>query len=167
MIRSRREPMTRSVVLTFGACMALLLAGCDGLDLMVPGAPLGGDAELVSDGVRVTLTVSPAAVTPTGTVLARLRYENTTSSTRNVTSGYGCLSFASVYRGNTRIPFPATDYACITVVTNRELPPGGAIGMEWPLHIGSDGVALAPGEYRFVAELNTHDRNLERTFVVR
>jgi hypothetical protein len=111
--------------------------------------------------------VSLAEVAPPGTVLARLRYENTTSSTRTVTSGYGCLSFASVYRGNTRIPFPATDYACITVVTNRELPPGGAIGMEWPLHIGGDGVPLAPGEYRFVAELNTHDRTLERTFVVR
>jgi hypothetical protein len=158
--------MRRSKMLA-AACATLLFVGCDVLDIMVPGAPLDGRSELVSGGVRVTLTVSPADVTPPATVLARLTYENGSSSTVQVVSSYGCLSFAGVYRGNTRIPFPATDYACTAAVTSRDLAPGATIGMEWPLHIGGDGVALAPGEYRFVAALNTHDRDLERTFVVR
>jgi hypothetical protein len=158
--------MRRSKMLA-AACAALLFVGCDALDIMVPGAPLDGRSELVSGGVRVTLTVNPAAVTPPATVLARLTYENGSSSTVQVVSGYGCLSFAGVYRGDTRIPFPATDYACTAAATSRDLAPGATIGMEWPLHIGGDGVALAPGEYRFVAALNTHDRDLERTFVVR
>jgi hypothetical protein len=158
--------MMRSKMLA-GACAALLLVGCDGLGITVPGVPLDGRSELVVDGVRVTLTVSPAAVTPPATVLARLTYENTTSSTVQVVSRAGCLSFAGVYRGNTRIPFPATDYACTAAITSRDLAPGATIGMEWPLQIGGEGVALALGEYRFVAELNTHDRDLERTFVVR
>jgi hypothetical protein len=158
--------MIRSKVLA-GICAALLLVGCDGLGITVPGAALDGRSELVSGGVRVTLTVSPADVTPPATVLARLTYENGTSSTVQVVSSAGCLSFAGVYHGNTRIPFPATDYACTAAITSRDLAPGATIGMEWPLHIGGDGVALAPGEYRFVAALNTHDRDLERTFVVR
>jgi hypothetical protein len=153
------------------AVMALALAvgGCTEFQLVAPGerGADGAVSEFLADGVRVTLTVTPSGVAPPGAVLAVLRYENVGSSAVVITSSAGCLSFAGVYRGDQRIPFPATDYVCTGAITDRELAPGQRIGMDWPLHIGEYGVPLTPGEYRFVAHLNTHRRDLSRTFVVR
>jgi hypothetical protein len=144
--------------------VAVGLIGCVGPDVLGPADPSSGTAELLDGGVRVTLTVTPGDVTRPGEVMATLRYRNETSHPVVVTSSAGCLSFAAVYRGNTRIPFPATEYFCTAAITSREVAPGTEIGMDWPLGIGE---SLVPGTYRFVADLNTHARDLERTFVVR
>jgi hypothetical protein len=118
-------------------------------------------------GIVVTLTVSPERVTPPATVVAVLRYENTSADTVNVSSGAGCLSFAAVFSGTTHIPFESTDYACTAAGMAHPVAPGESIGMEWPLPIGGTGVALPRGTYRFVASLNTHQFRLERLFDVR
>jgi hypothetical protein len=154
----------------FGATALLLLipGGCDMVEVAGPSDPdsHGLRSELVANGVRVTLTVTPTTVSQPGTVLARLRYENLTNADVVLSSGYGCLSFAGVYRDQVRIPFPETDYFCTTVITAFPIGPGQQIGMDWTLHLGEGGVVLGPGEYRFVARLNTHNRELSRTFVV-
>jgi hypothetical protein len=117
-------------------------------------------------GIMVTLTVSPERVTPPATIVAVLRYENTSADTVNVSSGAGCLSFAAVFSGTTHIPFESTDYACTAAGMAHPVAPGESIGMEWPLPIGETGVALPRGTYRFVASLNTHRFRLERVFGV-
>jgi hypothetical protein len=118
-------------------------------------------------GIVVTLTVSPERVTPPATVVAVLRYENTSADTVNVSSGAGCLSFAAVFFGTTHIPFESTDYACTAAGMAHPMAPGESMGMEWTLPIGGTGVALPRGTYRFVASLNTHQFKLERLFDVR
>jgi hypothetical protein len=146
----------------------VLAAGCAELSLVAPGDREALEAELVDGPVRVTLTMTHGVVDPPAAVLAILRYENRGQTRVTVTSGMGCLSFAGVYRGEERIEFPSTSYACTAAARSWELGPGEAIGMEWPLHIGGhDGVPLAPGTYRFVADLNTHATPLVRTFQVR
>ncbi len=146
--------------------LVLGLAGCESFQLMAPGDRQSSDV-LVSGQVRVMLKLDRTELTPPGVILAMLRYENLGASSVEITSGYGCLSFAGVYRGEERIPFPSTDYYCTTAVTKRELAPGQQIGMDWPLHIGEHGVDLGPGQYRFVAQLNTHAEDLDVKFVVR
>lgn len=146
---------------TIVAALAVLLGGCQ--------EALGPDSlghEVITDRLRVTLSVTPDVLDAPGTVTATLTYENLGLLPITVTSSYGCLSFAGVYRGEQRIPFPATEYACTTAFSSRTLEPGTPLVVEWPLEIGGDGVALSPGTYRFVAELNTHDGNLSRTFVI-
>jgi hypothetical protein len=142
----------------------MVVAGCGGLDLVAPGPPVAGDGELTAGGLHVSLTLSASTVAPPGLIVAELRYDNRGAAPVTVTSSYGCLSFAGVYRDGLRIPFPSTEYACTAAVTNRELAPGAVVGMEWPLEIG--GVELPPGSYVFVAHLNTHPYELVRTFVV-
>jgi hypothetical protein len=146
--------------------MAVVVAGCGGLDLVAPGPPVAGDGELTAGGVHVSLTLSASTVAPPGVIVAELRYENRGSAPVTVTSAYGCLSFAGVYRDGLRIPFPSTEYACTAAVTNRELAPGAVVGMDWSLVIGGAGVELPPASYLFVAHLNTHPNELVRTFVV-
>jgi hypothetical protein len=149
------------------AAVALAAAGCEVIQVLGPADTVGGVREAIVGGVRVTLTLTPDEVTRPGTVMAVLRYENRTAGPVTVTSAYGCLSFAGVYSGSKRIPFPSTEYLCTTALTSHEIAPGSAVGMDWPLEIGGAGVALEPGVYRFVAYLNTHDFNLESTFRVR
>jgi hypothetical protein len=145
------------------------LAACRTLDVLAPErAMYQGGSEFLADQVRVRLDVVPEEVTPPGNVVVTLTYENVGSNPVEVVSGYGCLSFASVYYGEHRIPFPATQYGCIAVVSRHELKPGRPLTMEWTLAIGGEaGLHVPSGTYRFVAELNTHRRTLERTFVVR
>lgn len=151
--------------LTIAAAATLLLGACGGSD---PLAPTRTAHEIVEGGIRVTLTVAPEELDPPGTVTATLTYENLGLTTVALTSSYGCLSFASVYRGEERIPFPSTQYGCTAALSSRPLHPGTPITVEWPLVVGGeDGIQVPAGTYRFVAGLNTHPGNLERTFVVR
>ncbi len=100
--------------------------------------------------------------------MATLTYENLDSKSVVLGSSYVCLSFAQVILGDKRIPFPATQYACTAATSYRDLEPGKPLTVHWPLVIGGDGgMHLRPGTYRFVAQLNTHAENLERTFIIR
>jgi hypothetical protein len=145
------------------------LAGCTLDGSTGPGYVFRPDnAEIVDGPVRISLAVAPADITPPGTVVATLTYENRGPAPVTIVSNYGCLSFASVYRGEEHIPFPVTAYACTTEIAHFPLAGGATLTTTWPLEIGGEhGVALVAGTYRFVAELNTHPEQLERTFVVR
>jgi hypothetical protein len=152
------------------ALIALVLSACAALDPFGPNLVIDeqNDNEIVQGQVRVTLTVIPEVIDPPGTVVATLTYENLGRETVVLTSGYGCPSFAHVYLGNERIPFPATQYGCTAAASHRDLEPGTPLTVQWPLVIGGEGgMHVRAGAYRFVAELNTHGENLERTFVVR
>lgn len=148
---------------TIIAALAVLLGGCQ--DALGPDS-FGRE---VTDGpLRVTLSLTSEVLDAPGTMTAMLTYENRGFQPITVTSSHGCLSFAGVYRGSQRIPFPATEYNCTTAISYRTLEPGAPLSVGWPLDVGgADGVALPPGTYRFVAELNTHRGTLEQTFVVR
>jgi hypothetical protein len=149
------------------ALMAVMLASCAALDVFAP-MDERSDTEIVQGQVRVTLIVAPEAIDPPGTVVATLTYENLGRRSVALVSSWGCLSFAHVFRGDERIPFPATEYACTAAASTRTLEPGAPITVQWPLVIGGEGgVDLRPGTYRFVAHLNTHPGSLERTFIVR
>jgi hypothetical protein len=148
--------------------LAGIVTACTALDAIGPEDATGEkSSHLDPSGIVVTLTVSPERVTPPATVVAALRYENTSADTVTVTSGMGCLSFAAVYSGTTQIEFESTAYACTAVGMAHPVAPGEAIGMEWPLPIGGNGVSLPRGTYQFVAYLNTHQFELERQFEVR
>lgn len=150
---------------TIVATMAVILGACTTSD---PLAPSRTAHEIVEGQIRVTLTVDPDVLDPPGTVTATLTYQNRGITTVTLTSSYGCLSFASVYRGEERIPFPSTQYGCTAAFSSRPLHPGTPITVEWPLVVGGeDGIQTPAGTYRFVAELNTHPGTLERTFVIR
>lgn len=157
----------RSVMRGVGtmAFLAMLSVACTAGDLLGPDP----SSDSATEGqVRVSLTVSAETIDPPGTVVATLTYENLGVETVELSSSYGCLSFASVYQGQHRVPFPATDYGCTAAFSSRDLEPGQPIEVRWPLVIGGeDGVPAAPGVYRFVADLNTHPFDLERTFIVR
>jgi hypothetical protein len=155
-------------VVCTGLALAGMVTACAALDTMGP-EDVSGEPSSHRDpsGIVVTLTVSPQRATPPATVVAVLRYANTSADTVKVTSGMGCLSFAAVYSGTTHIPFESTAYACTAAGMVHPVAPGEAIGMEWPLPIGGNDVSLARGTYRFVASLNTHRFELERRFEVR
>jgi hypothetical protein len=121
----------------------------------------------VADGVRVRLQLDVVDVVPAMTLTATLSYDNLNDSPVTVTSSAGCPAFVGVYRGETRIPFPETEYACTAALTSWTLPATETKSWEWSLAIGPDATPLEPGGYRFVAQLNTHDRVLERPFSVR
>lgn len=138
--------------------MALVLfSGC-ALDVAGP-----------DDGpIRVTLTVRPLAIDAPGAGVATLTYENVGTETVALSSAYGCLAFASVYRGEERIPFPSTQYACTAAVSYRHLDPDSVQRVEWPMVVGGEnGIDVPAGTYRFVAELNTGHEDLERPFLIR
>lgn len=154
----------------FAAGTLVLLAGCSREAITETNANVldAGTVVLEAGTVRVTLEVDPDTVDRPGVAVARLKYINTTDQTVVLTSGWGCLAFASVYQGATRLSFPSTDYGCTAAASNHDLRPGDPIVVEWPLAIGgSEGVDVPPGTYRFVAQLNTHADSLERVFVVR
>ncbi|MEJ2677777.1 MAG: hypothetical protein P8174_01725 [Gemmatimonadota bacterium] len=142
--------------------VVLLAAGC--ADAFGPDTHA---AEFTQGGVRVALTLEPVVVRQPATLAARLSYTNLLNDDITVSSGMGCDAFVGVYSGNTRISFPATDCACTAAVVYWTLQPGETRTHEWSLRIGPDGVPLAQGHYRFVADLNTHPRSLERLFEVR
>ncbi len=142
---------------------AAALGACTGTDGFGPAATVLSDG-----GLRVTLTIEPKAIAAPGKAVATLTYENTGTELVVLSSGAGCLSFAAVYRGGKRIPFPATEYGCTGVVTYRELRPGARLTQEWPLVVGGEHGARVPaGTYRFIAMTNTGHGNLQATFVVR
>lgn len=154
-------PLILAASLLAGAC------GSMGPDLDTDPV-LVAPHELRHGPLRVALDVSHDELDPPGTVTARLTYTNLGLTAVDVVSAYGCLSFASVYLDAQRIPFPATQYGCTAAITSRELGPRASLTMEWPLAVGDEnGPATPSGTYRFVAELNTHGFDLERTFVVR
>jgi hypothetical protein len=149
------------------ASMAIVLGSCAALEVLGPRDERS-DTEIVQGQVRVTLTVTPETIHPPGTVVATLTYENLGRRAVVLGSSWGCLSFAHVFLGDERIPFPATDYACTAAASSRNLEPGTPLTVHWALVIGGEGgMHLREGTYRFVAALNTHDGSLERTFVVR
>lgn len=121
----------------------------------------------VADDVRVRLQLDVVDVVPAMTLTATLSYDNLSDSPVTVTSSAGCPAFVGVFRGQTRIPFPETDYACTAALTSWTLPATQTKSWEWRLAIGPEDTPLEPGDYRFAAELNTHDRTLERPFTVR
>lgn len=161
------KAFTRSLVRAASTAVAVLaagLAGCAAGDSLEPELKEG---LLVYDDVRVTLEVVPERLEPPGEVVAVLKYENLGDETVVLVSGYGCLSFASVYRGEERVPFPATQYLCTAAVSYRDLEPGKPLTMRWPLAVGGEDGFYAPeGSYRFVADLLTHDHDLEATFII-
>jgi len=143
--------------------MAIALGACTATDSLGPAATVLSD-----DGLRVTLTIEPKTIGAPGKAVATLTYENTGSESVVLWSGASCLSFAAVYRGGKRIPFPSTEYFCTGAETYWELQPGGELTQEWPLLVGGgDGVKVPAGPYRFVAMTNTGHGNLKATFVVR
>lgn len=150
------------------AAAAVVATACAGIEVIGPDpVPLGSE-RLVEGQVRVSLTVTPDAVNSPGTVIAKLTYENLGNEVAVLGSSYGCLSFGSVYLGEDRIPFPATQYGCTAAASYRDLAPGASLTVQWPMVIGGEnGMSVPAGTYRFVAELNTHSVSLERTFVVR
>lgn len=154
---------------TITGAMALVavgvgLAGCDGGD---PFEPEPWDRVWVPGQVRVTLDVVPDRLRPPGEVEAVLTYENLGNETVVLASHNRCLSRASVYRGDEPVPFPATRYYCLTTVGYWDLEPGDPISRSWTLSVGDEeGIDAPPGTYRFVADLNTHDFDLEKTFVI-
>jgi len=121
----------------------------------------------IENTVQVLLSLDAARVAPTDTLTAQLEYRVSGTGNTTLTSDYGCLAFTGVFRDTTRIPFPATDYDCTAAVTSWPLNAGEPITREWTLDLRRDGSPLEPGTYRFVAELNTHDRTLELEFEVR
>jgi hypothetical protein len=142
---------------------ALSMSGCAN-GITAPHPP----HVIEDETVRVTLAVTPAVLSQGEVAVASLEYKNTTSETVVITSTYGCLAFAAVYRESVLIPFPSTGYGCTTAISHRNIEPGEPLVMEWSLPIGEpDGVAAPPGIYRFVAHLNTHADSLVREFVVR
>lgn len=150
---------------SFAAAMLAGAAACSGSDLLGPEPT---ESQLVHGQTVVTLDVEPQSLRSPGTLLATLTYENRGQDTVVLSSGYGCLSFASVFLGEERIPFPATQYACTTAVSYHDLAPGHPLVVRWELDVGgADGYPAAPGTYRFVAHLNTHGRDLEHGFVIR
>jgi hypothetical protein len=155
--------MHAPVLLAIG--IAILANSC----IVDPADPLRvGEDEIVQGELRVTLTVDPQEIDPPGAAVARLTYENLGNTPIQLVSSWGCLSFARVYRGDSLVPFPSTQYACTAAFSTRELRPGSPLVVEWPLPIGGENGLDAPsGTYRFVADLNTHPYDLERTFVVR
>jgi hypothetical protein len=134
-----------------------------------PVSPADRSSSIIVKGkVRVTLTVTPEVTDPPGVVVATLTYRNTGRQPVTLTSTHSCISFASVYLGSQHVSFPATHYGCFPVITTRTLTFGSPIIIQWPLVIGGEeGSPVPSGTYRFVAKLNTHPENLERTFIVR
>lgn len=155
----------QSTIRALGSAAILSIAlGCAASDLL---EPVLTESTLIYGQIRVTLDVAPERLQAPGTILATLTYENLGNETVVLSSAYGCLSFASVYRGEERIPFPATQYGCTAAVSHRDLKPGEPITMQWPLVVGGEtGLDAPPGTYRFVADLNTHGYDLAATFVL-
>lgn len=121
----------------------------------------------VADGLRVRLQLDAMDVDPPVTLTATLAYDNMTDGELAVTSSAGCPAFVGVYRGEARIPFPATDFACTAAITTWTIPATQTMEWTYSLEIGPDATPLEPGAYTFVADLNTHDRSLARPFEVR
>lgn len=170
MWRVERKDLAFSWGRTITGAMALVavgvgLAGCDGVG---PFEPEPWDRVWVPGQVRVTLDVVPDRLRPPGEVVATLTYENLGNETIVLASRNMCISGAQVYRGEERVPFPATQYSCLTAVGYWDLEPGQPITVRWRLSVGGeeDGFHAPEGSYRFVADLNTHDFDLESTFVI-
>ena len=154
-------PVASTVVV---AVVAAGVVGCAADEIVEPEL---GESEFVEDGVRVTLEVVPDRLQRPGEVEAVLTYENLGNETVVVTSSWGCLSFATVYRGEDPVPFPAAQEACTTAVTHWDLPPDEPLIKRWPLAVGGESGFHAPaGSYRFVAKLLTHTRELESAFTI-
>lgn len=156
--------MTRTPQLLLAALIGA--ASCTGL--------LGPDDDLsavtdafIADGVEVGIRLDSATVRPPATLTASLLYTNLGDTAVTVTSAMSCRAFVGVYRGETRVSFPETDYACLAAVTSWTLPGGESLRDVWRLEIGEDATPLEAGSYRFVADLLTHDRVLEVPFTVR
>lgn len=158
---------TRSVARAAGTVAAVLAVGVGGCAAGDIFGPELKDSLLVEDGVRVTLEVMPDRLQRPGEVVSVLTYENLGAETVVLTSSAGCLSFATVYRGEERVPFPATQYACTAVLKDWDLEPGEPLTMRWALAVGGeDGFHAPKGSYRFVADLNTHPYDLASTFII-
>ena len=154
--------------------LVLALAGCDSslLDLGSEAdrqALSEGKNVATVNGIRVTWSLDRSEVMRGQSFTARLSLTNTGSQTATWTSSYGCLAFLNIYRGGERIPVKGTDFLCGAVVTSRQIAPGAALVQEYSLQAQrTDGVPLAPGEYRLVADLNSASGlTLEQTLVVK
>lgn len=153
--------------------LALAVTGCKSslLDLSDADrqAAVEGRNEATVDGIRATLSLNPFEVERTQKFTARLTLTNTGSQTATWTSGSGCLAFLNVYRGEERIPFKGTDFGCFAVVTSRQIAPGASLVQEYSLQAQrTDGVPLAPGEYRLQADMATASHlKLEHRLVVK
>ncbi|MDQ4076589.1 MAG: hypothetical protein M3220_10135 [Chloroflexota bacterium] len=160
----------------FGALILMLavVPGCHSslLDLGSEADRQGvvdGKNEVMVNGIRVTLSLSPSEVERTYSFTARVSLTNTGSQTATWTSGYGCLAFLNVYRSGERIPLKGTDFGCIAAVGSWQIAPGDSLVGEYPLRAQrTDGAPLAPGEYRLEADLNTASGlTLEHRLVVK
>jgi len=145
------------------ALATVAIGACEATESLDPAATV-----LADDGLRVTLTIEPEAISAPGTAVAKLTYKNAGTKPLVLESGARCFAFGAVYRGEERIPFPRTDNVCATVMTRWNLHPGAELTQEWTLDIGGEaGVEAPPGRYRFVATTVTGHGKLQGTFVVR
>ena len=154
------------LLLAMSACNSSLLdpeSGADRQEL------LEGKNEALVNGIRATLSLEPFEVDRNQSFTARLSLTNLGSQTATWTSGYGCLAFLNVYRGEERIPLKGTDFGCRAVVTPRQIAPGASLVQEYSLRAQrTDGAPLATGEYRLQADMATAGRTkLEHRLVVK
>jgi predicted small secreted protein len=161
---------TRLLVVSM-AVAAGVLAGCNGAEVLGAARQdsAAAGAEIVVDGIRAMLVVTPAEVQRTHPFTARLTLTNTLATPATWTSGMGCIAFLNVYRDNVRIPLRGTDFACLAVVTARVLAPGESLTTSWDLVAQTtDGTPLKTGNYVFEADPILKNRlTLKHPLVIR
>jgi len=108
----------------------------------------------VRNGTRITLTVSPGSVPPSGELTAVLKIENVSGREITLVSGASCISYLRVLEAPWGDPVEGTGFYCMDVITDYLFRAGEARTWEWELEARtSSGVPLDPGDYHLLADL--------------
>ena len=145
----------RAAALRLAIAWALAAAGCD----EAPTAP-SGRAQ-----IQLTSEVSRPVIGPGEETVVVFRAENTGLRDVVLTSPTACLILPTISDRRTgRVVYPATPWACATVVTTRRLLPGEVEWVDVRIRAASAVpflyVPLGPGDYQVQATLRTLETEL-------
>jgi hypothetical protein len=124
------------------------------------------DAPSSQPPLRLTASITQTVVTRGSTSTIIFRLENLTSETVKIDFGSSCqiMPFIS-HRSDARLVYPNGGWACLAVITELTLPPGGSVTREVLVQAAETAdypyVALSPGEYVSYAKLDDQQYRLQ------
>lgn len=124
-------------------------------------------------GLRPTFVASPDTVFPGDTVDVVFTLRNTTRYQQRIRSSMGCLFFLETLRGNERVPWAGTNYACAAAVTDFTIAGGDSLHHVLQivaLDARTEGTRseelVPPGAYRVRTRMNADLPELEALVTV-
>lgn len=137
--------------------------------LMIGGCSNGiGPEDVISNGLRLQLDVTPSSIERQETLIATLRLENLQDEPVEMTSSCTSLALIKTFRGDERVDLEGTVLGCWDALTPFRIGAGETLSQNYEIRaVRSDEQPVARGTYDLRVEFMVPDLpDLETSFSI-